>query len=862
MNRAHLSKLHVAPSFWKQSATMFKKPKRKFRQRLVKFESDDENEEEMDTEGTPPRVQVKQELNKSIKEKKKKEKSKAVLSFDHDEGDTTFQVKKSTHSKKVAKLLKKESQLEKQTEAGDKEDKTANKIDGDLANIKEEAKDQQDMEDRIKKLREDFLTMNGDDAAALEEADSDEEGTFKKMLKRGEIPDATTIHQIRKQRQMARDMGDFLPLDDTVKFENTKSRLVREDDNDKSDDEDERIDFSSNQHAIERQKVKENFLRAEHGSDEGSDQEREWEDQQIQKGVSVIQQVPSSQDLYSYDQDSQPADGMYSNGYPGTSGSHGYQGNMIPVAEGGFPDMPKMMMKSTEDVTLEGLIKRLKDRLTSMDEVHRSHKQESDKLEHDIEESQMSIVNCEASAPKLEDRFRFFQEMRGYVRDLVECLNEKVPEINELETRMNNLLRNRSSKFASRRQQDIQDQCQSYMTNKSQVVVDVDNQARQRRIAEREARRARRRRAREGKNIMGHHEGLSSDDEENQSEITKYSQERDEIVNRASELFEDVMDDFSDTDCVREKFMSWKHKYGDTYREAYIGLCLPKLVNPFVRLQLISWNPFDERCKDFEEMRWFDSLLFYGFEEGETIDKDEDDNKLIPAIIDKVVLPKLSYLAENVWDPLSTSHTCRFVKLVKKLLKDYPTVNANSKNTQTLLKSLVLRMKKTLDDDVFMPLYPKSVLENRNAGPSVFFHRQSWTCIKLLGHFLSWDGIISRKVLQGLALDGLLNRYILLGLQTAPFNQETLLKCQTIVSTLPKQWFEDLNEDKTIMQLESLCRFLMYAAQLLDKACGTASDLQRKELKEQLKQISKLLINIHALEHAMKLSELYSLTAK
>ena len=43
----------------------------------------------------------------------------------------------------------------------------------------------------------------------------------------GEIPDATTIHQIRKQRQLARDMGDFLPLDDTVKYENEKSRLIR-----------------------------------------------------------------------------------------------------------------------------------------------------------------------------------------------------------------------------------------------------------------------------------------------------------------------------------------------------------------------------------------------------------------------------------------------------------------------------------------------------------------------------------------------------------------------------------------------------------------------------------------------------------
>ena len=59
----------------------------------------------------------------------------------------------------------------------------------------------------------------------------------------------------------------------------------------------------------------------------------------------------------------------------------------------------------------------------------------------------------------------------------------------------------------------------------------------------------------------------------------------------ATDLFEDVVDDFCDTDSVREKFYDWKNKYGDTYKEAYIGLCLPKLVNPFVRLQLINWNP-------------------------------------------------------------------------------------------------------------------------------------------------------------------------------------------------------------------------------------------------------------------------------
>lgn len=37
-----------------------------------------------------------------------------------------------------------------------------------------------------------------------------------------------------------------------------------------------------------------------------------------------------------------------------------------------------------------------------------------------------SISKCESSQGGLEEQYRFFQEMRGYVRDLVECLNEKV----------------------------------------------------------------------------------------------------------------------------------------------------------------------------------------------------------------------------------------------------------------------------------------------------------------------------------------------------------------------------------------------------------------------------------------------------
>lgn len=227
--------------------------------------------------------------------------------------------------------------------------------------------------------------MNGDDDADLEEDNSDDEGTFKKLLRRGEIPDALTIHQIRKQRQLARDAGDFLPLDDTVSYENKSSRLVRDDDNDKSDeDEEERVDFSSNQAAVDRQRIKDNFLRLEHGSDEGSGEEREWEEQQILKGVSAIQQVSSTQDLQLMDQDSKSQDGLYSNGYHSNLGT---RPGVDPISS--FGAMPKL--PQGEELTLEMLIKRLKDRLSTMDEVYREHKMEADKVFHDLEDSKSSI---------------------------------------------------------------------------------------------------------------------------------------------------------------------------------------------------------------------------------------------------------------------------------------------------------------------------------------------------------------------------------------------------------------------------------------------------------------------------------------
>jgi len=43
-----------------------------------------------------------------------------------------------------------------------------------------------------------------------------------------------------------------------------------------------------------------------------------------------------------------------------------------------------------------------------------------------MENCSLDIGHLSKSRPELEESYKFFQEMRGYVGDLIECLSEKV----------------------------------------------------------------------------------------------------------------------------------------------------------------------------------------------------------------------------------------------------------------------------------------------------------------------------------------------------------------------------------------------------------------------------------------------------
>uniref|UniRef100_A0A8C1KMA8 PAX3 and PAX7 binding protein 1 n=1 Tax=Cyprinus carpio TaxID=7962 RepID=A0A8C1KMA8_CYPCA len=759
---------------------------------------------------------------KSNKEKKKKKENReepkaSLLSFHDDEDEAEmFRVKKSNHSKKIVKLLKKEYKEDLEKTGSATQDQNM-RIGGPAQNLS---------------IKEEPLEGSSEQGEEEMEVDSTEEqeeegeekpagGAFSQTLstlsslRPGEIPDAAFIHAARKRRQMARELGGEPPL---VENDVTNKRLAREDENGGSDDEDEkRIVFSGVTMKTQRQKIAEEIgieCSDDEALDNGQDEEvSRWEQEQIRKGISIPQvQSTQSEDPTMYYQgsyDAQPYGASYAMPFSYAPATVGADNSKPLKAE---PSVPYPIPScDLTPITTDLVKKRLKDRLSFMRQGHNSNARRFEQIREELEASKKTIQLLEGSSQEAADKYRFLQEMRGYVGDLLECFSEKVPVILELEVAMHQLLRQRASRLVQRRQDDIKDESSEFSSLSSKAVMapNLDSfgrdrtayqeLAKQRRIAEREARRAE------------HKEGLSSDDEETSTDITSFNAERDRIFKESKKVFEDVVEDFHSLDNIKSHFETWRKLYFTCYRDAYIGLCLPKLFNPLIRLQLISWSPLEVECPNFEYMLWFESLLFYGCGEQSALKKEEDtDNSLLPAIVERVLLPKLAVLTDQVWDPLSSSQTSRLVSFMQRLIKDYPTVlHGDNRNTQELLRTI------------------------------------------LFGNILTWDGILSPSVLKELAIDSTLNRYILSALQTTDVSEEHMEKCRRVVECFPVQWFSILKGQQTLPQLENFCRYLKHLASSLYRSCVAGSDVEKRNVREHIKEVVRLLGRLNALDHVI-----------
>nr|KAF6446824.1 GC-rich sequence DNA-binding factor 2 [Rousettus aegyptiacus] len=627
-----------------------------------------------------------------------------------------------------------------------------------------------------------------DDQSSSSNGSSSLEEEFSSIVN---IPDAAFIQAARRKRELARAQEDYISLD--VKHTSTISDMRK------------------------------NTTRNEETSEESQEDENQdiWEQQQMKKAVKITE--GRDIDL-----------------------SHNRKSQTMKKFDTSISFPP---------VNLEIIKKQLNTRLTLLQDTHRSHLREYEKYVQDVKSSKSTIHNLENSSNQALN-FQFYKSMKIYVENLIDCLNEKIINIQEIESSMHALLLKQAMIFMKRRQDELKHQSTylQQLSRKAETSTNGDkalDEKTQWILEEMESRRARRRQARALSGNCDHQEGTSSDDELSSADLTDFQKSQGDILQDHKKIFEDVHDDFCNIQNILSKFQQWREKFPDSYYEAFIGLCIPKLLNPLIRVQLIDWNPLKFDSIGLKQMPWFKYIEEFMNSSMEDSKKENgSDKKILSAVINKTIIPRLIDFVEFIWDPLSTSQTRSLITHCRTILEEQSTFeNEVSKGKKDLLKSIVSRMKKAIDDDVFIPLYPESAVENKTSPQSKFQERQFWSGLKLFRNILLWNGLLSDDTLQELGLRKLLNRYLIIALLNAIPGPDVVTKCNQIAAYLPEKWFEDSTMRTSIPQLENFIQVLLQSA----------LKLSRSEFRDEVKEVILILVKIRAFNQAESFIEEYHL---
>lgn len=116
-----------------------------------------------------------------------------------------------------------------------------------------------------------------------------------------------------------------------------------------------------------------------------------------------------------------------------------------------------------------------------------------------------------------------------------------------------------------------------------------------------------------------------------------------QILLDVSQVFADVVDDFSSVGSILSHFEQWRETDMSAYMEAYASMCLPRILSPLLRLGLVFWDPLTD-TDDLDKYKWYSTLMLYGMQKNETEESllTDPDVNLVPTVVEKIIVPKLT----------------------------------------------------------------------------------------------------------------------------------------------------------------------------------------------------------------------------
>ncbi|KAK9839474.1 hypothetical protein WJX81_004262 [Elliptochloris bilobata] len=448
------------------------------------------------------------------------------------------------------------------------------------------------------------------------------------------------------------------------------------------------------------------------------------------------------------------------------------------------------------------------------------------------------VGDLEAQLEAAGSRFAYLQQLRAYIADLCDMLQEKSALVEAMEEEAEALMAGRAEAAAKRGEEDAADDqavagaavsaalaALSRGSSLSDATAAAESAAAEAEAAaagggmgmqldelgrdlnmERRrtaAARAERRRARLQRDLQrlrqrqGDAEAPLGEEtsDESESEVSRYVRKRRDLVDAARTVFADAGDEFGSLRALKARLEEWKGAQPRAYHDAYMGLSAPAVFAPFVRLELLAWDPLFGQRAGFDDQDWYQALFDYGQalpgdagaqNGGAAPSADDDaDNELIPRLVRELVLPRVTRLLAGAWNPASRRQS----RAAAAVLQDAAAyVPPDDPALQAALEAALERLSDAVAALRLPPWPPAATAAAPQA--AALLARRFGKALRLLRALGAFDGVLARGPLLSLALERLLHQQMLPYLRAAAADLPLAVgRMERLAGALRPEWF-------------------------------------------------------------------------
>ncbi|XP_039139753.1 transcriptional repressor ILP1 [Dioscorea cayenensis subsp. rotundata] len=724
------------------------------------------------------------------------------------------------------------------------------------------------------------------------------------------IPDQATIDAIRAKRERLRQSRG--PLPDFISLDGGGVVGSRPPDGGSSDDEESdfrgRISlFADNKDGgtkkgvfedIDERMVVSEPMASDRGyrdvvndkEDDEDEEERRWEEEQFRKGLGKRIDEATGH--------------LVSNSVLPGPAMHPPSSHLLAGATLGTPSgIGINISRSAEVISIpqqaEVAKRAFHENFSKLKETHNRTLNSLMRTDENLSEALSDITSLEKSLEAAGERFIFMQQLRDFISVISDFLQDKAPYIEELEEQMRKLHEVRASAALERRAADSADESSEVeaavnaalsvlskgsgatflsaatsaaqaaaaaVRESSSLQVQLDEFGRDINLQNRmdSARRAEKRKRRKSRSEAKrmaqierdttYHriEGESSTDE-SESEGDAYISSRDELLQTAEQVFSDAANDYSKLSNVKEKLEEWKRQYSLNYRDAYMSLSAPAIFSPYVRLELLHWDPLYKKT-DFNDMDWHELLFDYGLP-GKNSDygPDDADANLIPVLVEKVALPILHHEIAHCWDMLSTRRTENAVFATSLVINYIP---ASSEGLRELLSVVRSRLDEAIAG-LSVPTWSALVMKVVPGAAQLAAYRFG-VSVRLLRNICLWKDILALPILEKLALDDLLGKKLLPHVRSImPNIHDAVTRVERIIASLSGVWSGSSVTADHSHKLQPLVECVVELGKRLENR--HTSGVSKEDTLGLARRVKKMLVDLNDYDRARAILKTFQL---